>query len=100
MSQVITIKAPTKQALSKARTRVELVISSAINSRTLDYTHFLSLPLSNEQTAAKLEEFQQQVNLCSTAVKAAMQCRLNHSLSCWPQQHTYGSARGCGSRLY
>jgi hypothetical protein len=63
MSQVITIKAPTKQALSKARTRVVLVISSAISSRSLDYTHFLSLPLSNEQTAAKLQEFQQQVRL-------------------------------------
>jgi hypothetical protein len=62
MSQVITIKAPTKQALSAARTRVELVISSAISSRMFDYTHFLSLPLSNAQTAVKLQEFQKQVS--------------------------------------
>jgi hypothetical protein len=39
------------------------VYGSAISSRALDYTHFLSLLLSNEQTAVKLQEFQPQVRL-------------------------------------
>uniref|UniRef100_A0A383VIG8 K Homology domain-containing protein n=1 Tax=Tetradesmus obliquus TaxID=3088 RepID=A0A383VIG8_TETOB len=59
--ETITIKAPSKQALSAAHKRVEVVIATMLSGRTLDYTHFLSLPLSNKQTAAKLKEFQQQV---------------------------------------
>eukprot|EP00878_Enallax_costatus_P032053 GHUV01035146.1.p1 GENE.GHUV01035146.1~~GHUV01035146.1.p1 ORF type:complete len:270 (+),score=75.23 GHUV01035146.1:292-1101(+) len=58
---MITIKAPSKSALSSARIRVELQIKSAIGSRLLDYTHFISLPLSNEQTTTKLQQFQDQV---------------------------------------
>lgn len=60
-SECITIKAPNKAALSSARIRVELQIKSAVNSRLLDYTHFISLPMSNEQTAEKLQQFQEKV---------------------------------------
>eukprot|EP00775_Hariotina_reticulata_P012350 gene12350-12484_t len=61
-SETITIKAGSKAALSSARIRTELVIINAINSRLLDWTHFVSLPLSNEHTAAKLANFQQKVD--------------------------------------
>lgn len=70
-SQTITIKAPSKQALSNARTQVELLISNAINSRMMDFTHFVSLPLSNEHTAAKLQDFQDKVG-CSRLCTAPL----------------------------
>lgn len=60
-SDTITIKGSSKQAISSARVRTQLLIDSVISSRMLDYTHFVSIPLANKETAAKLQEFQQQV---------------------------------------
>jgi hypothetical protein len=61
-SDTITIKGSSKQAVSSARVRTQLLIDSVISSRMLDYTHFVSIPLANKQTEAKLQEFQKQVN--------------------------------------
>lgn len=60
-SETITIKANSKQAVSSARVRTQLLIDSVINSQMLDFTHFVSIPLANKHTAAKLQEFQTKV---------------------------------------
>lgn len=60
-SDTITIKGSSKQAVSSARVRTQLLIDSVISSRMLEFTHFVAIPLANKQTEAKLQEFQKQV---------------------------------------
>jgi len=60
-SDVVKIKGSSKQVVNSARVRTQLLIDSVINSRMLDYTHFVSIPLANKDTAAKLQEFQTKV---------------------------------------
>lgn len=77
-SDTVTIKGSSKQAVSSARVRTQLLIDSVVSSRMLDYTHFVSVPLANQQTAAKLKEFQQQVGWqAGTAVR---RCWLPHAV--------------------
>lgn len=62
-SEALIIKGSSKQAVASARVRTQLLIDSVISSRMLDYTHFVSIPLANPQTAAKLQDFQAKVGL-------------------------------------
>lgn len=78
-SSNIIITAPDKQSLSRARLAVEQVISTALSGRLLDYTHFLSLPLSNADAAATLHSFQEQVMTVEMpfACKHVMSCNIS-----------------------
>lgn len=62
-SEALVIKGSSKQAVASARVRTQLLIDGVISSCMLDYTHFVSIPLANPQTAAKLQDFQTKVGL-------------------------------------
>jgi hypothetical protein len=57
----LLIKGSSKQAVSSARVRTQLLIDSVLDSRLLDFNFFVSIPLATDKTAAKLQELQQQV---------------------------------------
>jgi activating signal cointegrator complex subunit 1 len=61
-SETITIKSADRAAVLRTKTRLDLLVSGLINSRSLDYTHFVSIPLQSQAIHSKLEKFQQQVH--------------------------------------
>ena len=60
-SETITIKAADRAAVLRAKTKLDLLVTSTINSRSLDYTHFVSIPLQSPAIHSKMKEWQQQV---------------------------------------
>jgi hypothetical protein len=88
-SETLTIKGSSKQAVSSARVRTQLLIDSVLSSRMLEYTHFVSIPLANAQTAEKLQEFQQQVitpgpDLAAFSPTSYILCFPNHGHQAQP----------------
>jgi activating signal cointegrator complex subunit 1 len=75
-SEALIIKGSSKAAVASARMRTQLLIDSVISSRMLDYTHFVSIPLANPQTAAKLQDFQAKVGGCRLLAAAIWYGRL------------------------
>lgn len=68
----IAINGPTKDNVLSARSAVDAVIASALASRALDYTHFVSLPLTTPATAAALRSFKQAALLHPGAAAAGL----------------------------
>jgi len=57
--QRLTITGPTANAVLNARTRIEIICETANHS--LDYTHFLCLPLNYEEIMANVTKFQTEI---------------------------------------
>ncbi|KAK3257720.1 hypothetical protein CYMTET_33204, partial [Cymbomonas tetramitiformis] len=53
----VLVQADVRSSVVAARTRVELIIESALGNSSLQYTHFLSLPLASKSVTAAMHSF-------------------------------------------
>eukprot|EP01023_Acetabularia_acetabulum_P067316 TRINITY_DN9255_c0_g1_i1.p1 TRINITY_DN9255_c0_g1~~TRINITY_DN9255_c0_g1_i1.p1 ORF type:complete len:401 (+),score=67.35 TRINITY_DN9255_c0_g1_i1:85-1203(+) len=57
----IVIKGKSRESISRARARIEAIMEDAFNSRKLDYTHFVSVPLASELSIQAFNSFKSAV---------------------------------------
>lgn len=81
VSEPITIKGPTRQAVSSGRARVQLLLDSILDSRLVDWSHFVSIPLASDEAAAKLQKFQATVRVCALTRGVCVPCCYGHATS-------------------